>query len=279
MVNLIYLTLFIGIIVFISSIGSYFITGWQKWQEKQVSKMSTHLDDSFIYLGKRNLLLLTGAPLILGVIGYVLVSIPGAIIGAVIGLVVPKVFASAAKGARIKKFQSQLVDTLMVFSSSLKGGLSFVQALEIVCEEMPEPTNQEFGLILKENKLGVPLEDSLQSLRKRVPTEELSLVVSSILVAKETGGELTRVFARLVDTIRDKIKLREKMETLTLQGKLQGYIMSFLPIVFTLFVYKQNPEHFLPMTTTNTGKMLIILAIVLQIVGMFLIQVFGKLKI
>jgi len=276
---LIYLTFFIGIMVIVSTVGTYFVEGWRKWQEKQIHQVSTRLDDSFIFVEKRKLVILTGAPVILGVAGYIFFNIIGGLAGAAVGLILPAFFIASAKAARIHKFQSQLVDTLMVFSSSLKGGLSFVQALEIVCEEMPEPTNQEFGLVLKENKLGVPLEDSLQSLRRRVPTEELSLIVSSILVAKETGGELTRVFSRLVDTIRDKIKLREKMETLTLQGKLQGYIMSFLPIVFTIFVYKQNPEHFEPMMNTDTGKMMLVIAVVLQIVGMFLIQVFGKLKI
>jgi tight adherence protein B len=279
MIGLIYITAFIGIFMIVWFVSNFAVAGWQRWQEKQLGKVSSHLDDSFIFLEKRKLLFLTAAPLILAALGWVLFAIPGAVVGIAVGFVIPKFVTAAAKASRVSKFQSQLVDTLMVFSSSLKGGLSFVQALEIVCEEMPEPTNQEFGLILKENKLGVPLEDSLQSLRKRVPTEELSLVVSSILVAKETGGELTRVFSRLVDTIRDKMKLRAKMETLTLQGKLQGYIMSFLPIVFTIFVYKQNPEHFIPMTTTDAGKMMLVIAVVLQIVGMFLIQVFGKLKI
>jgi len=279
MVGLIYAAIFVSIALIVYVISSASIMQWRVWQEKQVKRVANRLDDSFVFLEKRKLMFLTGAPILLGVAGYILFAIPGAAIGVVVGFLLPMVFVSMAKGARIKKFQSQLVDTLMIFSSSLKGGLSFVQALEIVCEEMPAPANQEFGLILKENKLGVSLEDSLQSLRRRMPIEEVGLIVSSILVAKETGGELTRVFSRLVDTIRDKLKLKEKMETLTLQGKLQGYIMSVLPFVFTVFVYKQNPEHFLVFRDTQTGKMLLVVAIVLQIVGMFLIKLFGKLKV
>ena len=279
MVGLIYAAIFVSIALIVYVISSASIMQWRVWQEKQVKRVANRLDDSFVFLEKRKLMFLTGAPILLGVAGYILFAIPGAAIGVVVGFLLPMVFVSMAKGARIKKFQSQLVDTLMIFSSSLKGGLSFVQALEIVCEEMPAPANQEFGLILKENKLGVSLEDSLQSLRRRIPIEEVGLIVSSILVAKETGGELTRVFSRLVDTIRDKLKLKEKMETLTLQGKLQGYIMSVLPFVFTVFVYKQNPEHFLVFRDTQTGKMLLVVAIVLQIVGMFLIKLFGKLKV
>ena len=238
----IYAAIFVSVAMIVYVVSSASIKQWRNWQEKQVRRVANRLDDSFVFLERRKLALLTAAPVLFGITGYILLAIPGAAIGFIAGLFTPMVFVKAARHNRIKKFQNQLVDTLMIFSSSLKGGLSFVQALEIVCEEMPAPANQEFGLILKENKLGVSLEDSLQSLRRRMPLEEVSLIVSSILVAKETGGELTRVFSRLVDTIRDKIKLKEKIETLTLQGKLQGYIMSVLPIVFTVFVYKQNPR-------------------------------------
>jgi tight adherence protein B len=279
MVGTIYAAIFVAVAMIVYVISSASITQWRRWQEKQVRRVANRLDDSFVFLEKRKLALLTGAPVLLGIAGYILFAIPGAVIGVVAGFLTPMAFVSMARQARIKQFQGQLVDTLMIFSSSLKGGLSFIQALEIVCEEMPAPVNQEFGLILKENKLGVSLEDSLQGLRRRMPLEEVSLIVSSILVAKETGGELTRVFSRLVDTIRDKLKLKEKIDTLTLQGKLQGYIMSVLPFVFTIFVYKQNPEHFLVFRDTQTGKMMLVIAVVLQIVGMFLIRVFGKLKV
>jgi len=276
---LIYAVFFVAILLIVYVVSTIFVASWRKWQEKQLKHVTNRLDDSFIFLEKRKIVFLTAAPIILAVAGYILIGLYGALAGGVIGFVVPTFFVRMARQARIKKFQGQLVDTLMIFSSSLKGGLSFIQALEIVCEEMPDPANQEFGMILKENKLGVSLEDSLQSLRRRMPIDELSLIVSSILVAKETGGELTRVFSRLVDTIRDKVKLKEKMETLTLQGKLQGYIMSLLPFIFVAFVYKQNPEHFLVFRDTKTGQMMVVIAVVLQIVGMFLISAFSKLKV
>jgi len=279
MIGTIYAAIFVSVVMIVYVVSSASITQWRLWQEKQVKRVANRLDDSFVFLEKRKLALLTGAPILLGIGGYILLAIPGAAVGVVVGFLMPMVFVNMARQGRIKQFQGQLVDTLMIFSSSLKGGLSFIQALEIVCEEMPAPASQEFGLILKENKLGVSLEDSLQGLRRRMPLEEVSLIVSSILVAKETGGELTRVFSRLVDTIRDKLKLKEKIDTLTLQGKLQGYIMSVLPFAFTIFVYKQNPEHFLVFRDTQTGKMMLVIAVVLQIVGMFLIKVFGKLKV
>ncbi|MCP4652944.1 MAG: hypothetical protein GY858_06120 [Candidatus Omnitrophica bacterium] len=280
MTTAIYLAVFVSAVLIFNVIATYLFTTWFKWQAKQAKMMTNKLDDSFIFLEKKKVIVLTAAPLILGFITYLLLgNIFIAIAGGSIGLAVPTLIANAAKQKRIKDFQDQLVDTLMIFSSSLKGGLSFIQALEIVCEEMPTPTSQEFGLILKENKLGVGLEDSLEGLRKRMPLEEVGLIVSSILVAKETGGELTRVFSRLVETIRDNVKLKEKIATLTLQGKLQGYIMACLPFVFTFFVYKQNPEHFSVMLESQFGQMLLAGAIVWQIIGMVLIRVMSKLKV
>jgi tight adherence protein B len=166
----------------------------------------------------------------------------------------------------------------MILSSSLKGGLSFMQALEVVCEEMPAPISQEFGLVLKENKLGITLDESLLNLRRRMPLEEVNLMISSILVAKSTGGELTRVFSQLVETIRSNIKLKEKITTLTLQGKLQGIIMSILPIAFAIFIYKQDPHHFDIMLETQLGKMLLVGAVLGQIIGMVLIKKMSTLR-
>ena len=275
----IYVLVFAGAFLVFNTIAIYAVSSWRKWQEQQLRNVSDKLDDSFVFLEKKKILLISLSPIILGGLGYlVLGNIWGVLVGFLLGFAVPNFVTNLARKKRVKEFQSQLVDTLMIFSSSLKGGLSFIQALEIVCEEMPPPMSQEFGLVLKENKLGVPLEDSLEGFQKRMPLEEVHLIVTSILVARETGGELTKVFSRLVSTIRDNIKLKEKMATLTLQGRLQGIIMSFLPIIFAIFVYRQNPEHFNIMFETEKGKMLMIVAVVLQLVGMFMIKKISTIK-
>jgi tight adherence protein B len=183
------------------------------------------------------------------------------------------------KQRRIKKFQGQLVDSLMILSSSLKGGLSLIQSIEALCEEMPPPISQEFSLVVKENTWGVSLDESLRNLRRRMPLEEVNLLVSSVLVARETGGELTKVLSRLTETIRNNVKLKEKIATLTLQGRLQGIIMSFLPVVFTIFIYKQNPGHFDIMLETDMGRTLIIVAIFLQIIGIFFIKKISTMRV
>lgn len=273
---------FLGII-FIFVVGEnafrVVLDNYKRSHEKRSAKLAAKLEESFIFWEKKRLVLISLFPLIFSGIFLLLFRNPlGILVGLPLGLAFPNIMVNFARAQRIKKFQSQLVDSMMIISSSLKAGLSFIQAIEVLCEEMPPPVSQEFGLILKENKLGISLEDSLNNLRKRMPLEEVNLFVTSILIARESGGELPRVLSRLTETIRDNLKLKEKIGTLTLQGKLQGYIMMVLPIVFTLFIWKQNPSHFDVMLQTSFGRILIIGAVIAQIVGMIAIKRISTLK-
>lgn len=195
------------------------------------------------------------------------------------GSILPALIIKTMENKRKEKFAGQLVDGLMVISSALKGGLSLLQAIEVLVEEMPAPISQEFGLILRENKIGLTLDESLRRLNDRLKLEELGLMINSVLVARETGGDLTKVFSRLATTIRDNRKLKENIRTLTLQGRLQGIIMSALPFIFVWWVMTFNKEHFDIMLGTEKGRMLLFVAAGLQAVGMVLIRKFSIIKI
>jgi tight adherence protein B len=203
----------------------------------------------------------------------------GVILGLIISLMIPPFIAKFMKARRDRKFAAQLVDGLMILSSSLRGGLSFLQSLEVLQEEMPSPISEEFGLVVRETKMGVSIDEALENLNKRMPSEELELFISSVLVARETGGDLTKVFARLISTIRERTKLKEAIATYTLQGKIQGIIMSILPIVFVLWVRKFNPEHFDIMLQSNAGRALLVVAVFLEIIALFLIKKFSTIKV
>lgn len=252
---------------------------WQAQKEKVVEK---ELDNLFYYdkNPKRIIKLYFILPPIFAVVGYILAgNIIFAFAGLFIGLLIPNLILKVRNARRRQKFSHQILDAIMILSSALKGGLSLLQSLEVVVEEMPAPMGQEIGLIVRENKMGITLEESLKRLDKRMKMEDLSLVVNAILVARETGGDLTKVFSRLTTTIRDNRKLKENIKTLTLQGKLQGIIMSFLPIVFVWWVVMHNRQHFDIMFQSEIGKMLLILAVILQLVGMFLIKKFSTIRI
>lgn len=229
---------------------------------------------------KKTRLLYIISPIVLGLVSWLIFQkVAGVIIGLGISLAVPSFVLNIMIAKRRKKFVLQLIDSLMILSSSLKGGLSLIQSIEVLCEEMPSPTKEEFSLMIREIKMGVSVEEALDRVSKRMPSEELDLVISSILVARETGGDLTKVFSRLISTIRERLKLKETIATYTLQGKIQGIIMSILPVVFFFWVQKFNPHHFDEMWQTNLGRMLLIVAVVMEIVALFLIKKFSTIKI
>lgn len=255
------------------------VKDWQIKKEKSVEKQLDSMfsyDKSPRYIVRFYYIL----PPIFGIIGFIILkSFIGVFIAGLIGLTVPTIILKMRTADRRRKFNNQILDAIMILSSSLKGGLSLLQALEVLVEEMPAPMAQEIGLLIRENKMGIALEESLRRLDKRMNMEELSLVVNSILVARETGGDLTKVFSRLCVTIRDNRKLKENIKTLTLQGKLQGLVMSILPIVFVLWVLNHNRHHFDGMMQSDIGRFLLILAVVLQILGMVLIKIFSTIKV
>jgi tight adherence protein B len=206
-------------------------------------------------------------------------SLIGAVIGIVVGFVIPALIVKNLVGARKNKFNSQIVDSLMILSSCLKGGLSLLQSIEALVEELPAPVSQEFGLILRENKMGVALEESFENLNKRMPSDELNLLTTAILVARETGGDITQLFDSLVKTIRAKVKLNDSVKTLSMQGKIQGFVMSFLPIGFGILVISFQSNYFDIMLNNSLGRILLVYAVVSELVGMYLIRIFSKVNV
>jgi tight adherence protein B len=157
--------------------------------------------------------------------------------------------------------------------------MSLNQSIEILVEEIPAPLAEEFSLVLRENHMGVPLEECFQHLRERVPLDDLALIVSAIGVARETGGDLTDIFSQLVYTIREKNKIERKVKTLTVQGRLQGIIMGLLPIAFAIFIKYVNPDSFDILLHNKTGQMLLCYAICSEIIGVVLIRKLSRVEV
>jgi tight adherence protein B len=146
-------------------------------------------------------------------------------------------------------------------------------------EDTPAPISQEVGWMLKEMKLGVSLEESLERLNKRMPSDELRLITNAILVAGITGGDLTKVFTRIVTTIRDNRKIKDSIRTLTLQGRLQGTIMSILPFIFIWWVLTFNRNQFDIMLKTELGRILLFIASICLVIGIILVRRFSTIRI
>jgi len=262
-----------------------FYKGFSEWRLRRIDQQRKNLKEMMLFIDPKklvfyNILSPTISGIVFGILGIRFGSVLiGALIGITIGFLIPSMIVKRAKISRAEKFKVQISDGLMILSSCLKGGLSLLQAIEALVEELPPPINQEFGLILRENKMGMSLEESFEKLNKRLPSEELNLLTTAILVARETGGDITQLFGTLINTIRAKLKVYDNVKTLSLQGKIQGVVMSILPIFFTISVYSFNKNYFDIMLSHHIGRMLLIYAIVSEIVGVCLIKVFSKVEI
>ncbi len=253
----------------------------EQWHGQRMDKLAPKLEQAWLEVPANKLVIINiFLPICLAIAGLILVRHAlGAILGLFIGLALPFIVIRNIEVRRKKKFYNQLVDGVMLLSSSLKAGLSLIQSIEVLVEEMPPPIRQEFGLVLRENKMGITFEDSLKRMNSRLQIEELELLVNALLVARETGGDLTKVLSHLAITIRDRHKIKEKIKTLTLQGRIQGVMMSVLPFAFILWVYTFNKNHFDIMLQTDKGRLLLFIAIVLQTLGIYLIHKFSIIKV
>ncbi|MCF7916262.1 MAG: type II secretion system F family protein [Candidatus Omnitrophica bacterium] len=258
-----------------------FIEKWKGYQEGQVEKATSRFDNMFMFFEKKRIYVAFFAlPLVLFIIAAIAFeNIIFAFLGLAVGVLIPFMYIKKLEQKRKRMFEKQLVDGLTILANSLKAGLSMLQAMDVLVEEMSPPLRDEFSLVVREIRMGVSLEEAFQHLNQRMPSEEMDLITAAVLVAKETGGDLTKVFARLIDKIRERYKLKEMVETLTFQGKLQGYIMSLIPIAFVLFILNNNPDHFDIMLKDDAGRLMLGLAVVLQVVAFILIKIFSVVKV
>jgi tight adherence protein B len=190
----------------------------------------------------------------------------------VIGWKAPKPIVNWMYKKRVDKFVLQMVDGLSLMSNGLKSGLSVVQSLGLVVQEMPNPIRQEFNLILSENKVGVSIEDAFLNLSRRVKTDDVEMFVTSVNILKETGGNLAETFDTIVLTIRDRIKVEKKIEAMTSQGFIQGMFVMAIPPILGVVFYETDPAFMHPLFSTPGGWVIILAILTLEATGFFVIM-------
>ncbi len=157
-------------------------------------------------------------------------------------------------------------------SNSLRAGYSFLQAMDMVAREMSPPISEEFTSTMKEMSLGSPTETALATLSDRVGSEDLELVVTAVLIQRQIGGNLAEVLDNIADTIRERVKLRREIKTLTAQGRMSGIIIGVLPCALGVFLYAVNPEYISLLFTHPTGRLMVGLAVFGEFIGMLVIR-------
>ncbi len=208
------------------------------------------------------------------VLGFIL----GLIFG-FIGFKIPKPIINYLVERRINEYSGQMVDALTLLSNGIRAGLSVPQAIGMVVDEMPAPVSQEFNMILQQNRIGVPLEECFDNLAKRVPTEDNDMFVSSINILRETGGNLAEVFDTIVEVIRERVRLKQKIDTYTAQGMFQGMTIFLMPYGIGLIYFLSDPDSVKPMFTHPLGILLTLVALAFDFAGGFVIMKIVKIKV
>ena len=170
--------------------------------------------------------------LVPGCLSYLFTMNPILLIGLIIaGSVLPIIYIKSKQKSRVKKFDEQLCDALMIACSCLRSGLSFNQAMETIAKDMPAPVSTEFEMALREMNMGYSMDEALDNMNKRIDSKFLKLMVSAVLVQRQTGGNLSKILENISDTIKDKMKLQRELKTSTASGKMSGYIVGAMPFV------------------------------------------------
>lgn len=261
--------------------------GWAQYRQKSMiwaedfNRQFLTIDVKYIVFGTLAVFALFGLFMGMSVGGFggVLVFILFVVVGAYAGIRMPKVVLDKLKKSRGVKINGQLMDALILLSNSLRSGMDIVQGFELVSHDMRPPIADEFGLVIKNYQLGTPFEKALEGLDERVESRMLSYTIKAIIIQRQVGGNLTVIFSRLVENIREESKLEEKLEAMTAQQKIQSIVVSIMPVIMLGVMFLFRPDEMIAFYTTPVGIFVLFFCFVWIMIGMKLIQKLGEVRV
>ncbi|MBO7720850.1 MAG: type II secretion system F family protein [Kiritimatiellae bacterium] len=182
-------------------------------------------------------------------------------------------------GKRREKFNLQLPEALATMSNALRAGFSISQAFDSVVEQGDRPMCEEFEILQRQLRIGMSLEEALDSMSRRVGSDDFTLVTTAILISRRTGGNVTEIFDKISETIRGRMKIERKVKTLTAQGRLQGIIVSAMPVFLGLVMTLIKPNLMIPFLTSPVGALSVLIMSALIFVGWLMIRKIIKIDV
>ena len=201
-----------------------------------------------------------------------------ALVVLIICLLVPMLLIKMKQKKRVKKFESQLSDALIIACSCLKSGLSFTQAMETIAKDMDDPISGEFALVIKEMSMGASMEEALDKLNTRIKSKHLALMVSAVLVQRQTGGNLSQILENISNTIKERMKLQQELKSATASGKMSGTVVGMMPIAILLMFFVVNKDFVMPLFTENLGRIFLGVAAGLEVTCFLIIKKITTIK-
>jgi tight adherence protein B len=180
----------------------------------------------------------------------------GALIGAGVGLFLPRFYVKSQQSRRLIRFNEQLSDMLNLMVNGLRAGYSTMQAMEAVSKELPAPICDEFRRVVQEMQLGVPMQTALENLLRRIPSEDLDLVVTAINVQREVGGNLAEILDTISYTIRERVRIKGEIRVLTTQVMYSGRFLSMMPLFVMAILYFMNRDYMMEFFSPENNNVL-----------------------
>jgi tight adherence protein B len=248
--------------------------GGVAYKRKFTDHARGRLEEAFVFIDPNKLFLLTvvGTVVMAG-LSWLLTHNPLLpLLAAVLAVVGPRVALAYLNHRRRLKIVLQLPDVLLMLGSSLRAGTSLQIALDVTIRETPKPISQELGVVVREQRLGLALEDALESMAMRLKLEEMDLVVAAMNIARDIGGNLAETLDRLAHTLRAKATMEGKIRSLTSQGKLQGLIVGMLPIFLMLVLSRMQHDAMQYLFHTWWGWATLGVIAILEVIGFLMIR-------
>lgn len=247
---------------------------WEDYESVFKETASTNLADMFLFVDPQrmfffNALIVIVAPLFVWVLTGDFIF---GLAAFVIALVLPFYIYRVMRKRRLKAFEAQMPDALTMIAGALKAGASLNMALESLVKEQPPPLSQEFQLFLREQRIGVDFSRSLQNMERRLPTPDFHMFAAALRISREIGGNLAEILETLSGTLRRKATMEGKIDALTAQGRMQGYVMTGLPLLLGCLLYFLEPEAMSKLFTTPQGWATLTVVVVMEIAGYIFIN-------
>ncbi len=244
-----------------------------EYEEVFKDTATTNMEDMFLFFDPQRLFMFNViALIIIPTITFILFGSISALVVFFILLVGPFQIYKGMRKRRLKAFERQLPEALTMVSGSLAAGASLNMAMEALIKDQPAPLSQEFMLFIREQRIGVEFEHSLREMERRLPIPDFIMFTAALRISREIGGNLGETLDTLAETLRRKATMEGKIESLTAQGRMQGYVMTALPIFLGIILYFLEPEAMGMLFTTPAGWGTVTLIFVMEVIGYVFIK-------
>ena len=198
---------------------------------------------------------------------------------AVVGFYIPKFYISRRQQQRLRKFEDGLIDALTMMANALRSGSSFLQAIDLVAHELPAPISEEFSQVVAEVGVGATIDEALTNLTKRIKSYDLYLVVTAILVQRQTGGNLSEVLENIAYTIRERNRLLRQVQVLTAQQRFSSMIVGLMPLAILVILSLISPSYHRPFLEVPVGRVMLGIAAVLELLGFYVLRRVAQIEV